>query len=452
MKLLGYTRPITTEPRKRLSVAPPAPESTRETEFSAPSGSQLGLLGATALVVGSIVGVGIFNLPSSLAPYGPITLVSMGLTTIGALALAWLFASLARRMPAAGGPYAYARVAFGNGLGFANAWSYWITAWAGNAAIAVGWVLYVEVFINKSQSKIWTILLVLAGLWIPAFINLSGLKNMDGLVPAGDDDHKVRCAGVHVDRWALVHQERELQKTEGQIGYVLELELDNAIPDQDTVKVLTSVVVDPHDAAFSAPSKFIGPVYAESKARAFAERHGWTVRPDGQDWRRVVPSPQPLRIVQLHAIERLIAGDFLVICTGGGGIPVIEDERGHQRGVEAVIDKDLASALLASDLDVDTLVLATDVDAVYEEYGTPAQRPIVQATPEGLRAHHFAAGSMGPKGEAVCRFVERTGARPAIGRLDELDDLLAGRTGTQVLSDGPELRYGEREAQDDRAA
>ena len=138
----------------------------------------LGLTGATALVVGSIVGVGIFNLPSSLAPYGPITLISMGLTTIGALALARLFASLSRRMPADGGPYAYARVAFGNKLGFANAWSYWITAWAGNAAIAVGWVLYVEVFINKGQTKIWSILLVLAGLWIPALINLSGIKNI----------------------------------------------------------------------------------------------------------------------------------------------------------------------------------------------------------------------------------------------------------------------------------
>jgi APA family basic amino acid/polyamine antiporter len=138
----------------------------------------LSLVGATALVVGSIVGVGIFNLPSALAPYGPITLVSMGLTTIGALALAWLFAMLARRMPAPGGPYAYARVAFGNRLGFANAWSYWITTWAGNAAIAVGWVLYVEVFINKGGTKIWSILLVLAGLWIPAAINLTGLRNM----------------------------------------------------------------------------------------------------------------------------------------------------------------------------------------------------------------------------------------------------------------------------------
>jgi carbamate kinase len=241
-------------------------------------------------------------------------------------------------------------------------------------------------------------------------------------------------------------------ETEGQIGYVLELELDNAIPDQETVAVLTRVVVDPHDPAFTAPSKFIGPVYAESKARALAERHGWTVRPDGQNWRRVVPSPEPLRIVQLHAIQRLIDAGFLVICVGGGGIPVIEDDRGQQRGVEAVIDKDLASALLASDLGVDTLALATDVDAVYDDYGTPRQRPIAQATPDGLRAHRFAAGSMGPKVEAVCRFVERTGARAAIGRLDELDDLLAGRAGTQVGPDGPELRYGERKAQDDRAA
>jgi len=159
-------------------VAQPAesqPHATAESENQ----HRLGLTGATALVVGSIVGVGIFNLPTSLAGYGPITLVSMGLTTIGALALAVLFAALSRRMPAAhGGPYAYARAAFGNGLGFANAWSYWITAWAGNAAIAVGWVLYVEVFVNTGQQKIWSIVLVLVGLWVPAFINLSGIRNM----------------------------------------------------------------------------------------------------------------------------------------------------------------------------------------------------------------------------------------------------------------------------------
>src|SRR3954462_11014305 len=159
------------------------PSSDHGAALSAPAPAAqpaegLGLNAATALVVGSIVGVGICNLPTSLAVFGPISLISMGLTTVGAIALAMLFAALSRRMPADGGPYAYARVAFGNRTGFANAWSYWITAWAGNAAIAVGWVLYVEVFINKGHDKLWSILLVLVGLWVPALINLSGIKNM----------------------------------------------------------------------------------------------------------------------------------------------------------------------------------------------------------------------------------------------------------------------------------
>lgn len=157
-------------------VAPPA-----ETEAAGESADQhrLGFTGATAVVVGSIVGVGIFNLPQSLAGYGPLSLISVGLATVGAIALAALFAALSRRMPTShGGPYAYVRAAFGNGLGFASAWSYWITAWAGNAAIAVGWVLYVEVFVNTGQQKIWSIVLVLIGLWVPAFINLSGIRNM----------------------------------------------------------------------------------------------------------------------------------------------------------------------------------------------------------------------------------------------------------------------------------
>ena len=145
---------------------------------AASAASRLGLPVATAIVMGSIIGVGIFNLPTSLAGYGPISLVSMGLTTIGALALALLFASLSRRLPADGGPYAYARVAFGNRVGFANAWSYWITAWAGNAAIAVGWVLYVEEFVNTGHNRLGSVLLVLIGLWIPAAINLSGVRNM----------------------------------------------------------------------------------------------------------------------------------------------------------------------------------------------------------------------------------------------------------------------------------
>jgi carbamate kinase len=234
-------------------------------------------------------------------------------------------------------------------------------------------------------------------------------------------------------------------ETEGQIGYVLELELDNAITGQETVAVLTRVVVDGDDPAFAAPSKFIGPVYSEGEARAAAERHDWTVRPDGDAWRRVVPSPDPKRIVQLHAIERLVDAGFLVVCTGGGGIPVVEDGGGRYEGVEAVIDKDLASALLAGDLAAETLVLATDVPAVYEGYGTTAQRAIARATPSGLRARDFAAGSMGPKVEAVCRFVERTGGRGVIGSLDDIDELLGGRAGTQVAAGGPELEYGDEE-------
>ena len=153
-------------------------EPSAAANAESPGGTGFGLTTAIALIMGSIIGVGIFNLPTSLAGYGPITLISMGLTTIGAIALALLFSSLSRRLPADGGPYAYSRAAFRNPLGFANAWSYWITAWAGNAAIAVGWVLYVEVFINKSHERWASILLVLVGLWVPAVINLLGAKSM----------------------------------------------------------------------------------------------------------------------------------------------------------------------------------------------------------------------------------------------------------------------------------
>src|SRR6187200_2128244 len=140
--------------------------------------TQLGLWQSTALIVGSIIGVGVFSLPYALASYGPISLVAMGLATIGAVALAFMFAVLSRRIPADGGPYAYARAAFGNGLGFSNAWSYWITAWAGNAAIVVGWVYYVEKFVNRGGATGWSIAIAMAGLWIPAAVNLSGVRNM----------------------------------------------------------------------------------------------------------------------------------------------------------------------------------------------------------------------------------------------------------------------------------
>jgi len=160
------------------ATAPMPPAGDGAAGAAAPAAAGFGLPVAIALIMGSIIGVGIFNLPTSLASIGPITLVSMALTTVGAIALALMFAALSRRLPADGGPYAYSRVAFGNRLGFFNAWSYWISSWAGNAGIAVGWVLYVQEFINKGGNKLFTILLVLVGLWVPAFINLSGVKNM----------------------------------------------------------------------------------------------------------------------------------------------------------------------------------------------------------------------------------------------------------------------------------
>jgi carbamate kinase len=223
-------------------------------------------------------------------------------------------------------------------------------------------------------------------------------------------------------------------ESEGQIGYVVELELDNAIPHQPTVTVITRVLVEADDPAFASPTKFIGPVYEADHARALAAERGWTVKADGDWWRRVVPSPDPKQIIQLDAIRRLVDGGFLVVCVGGGGVPVIANGDGHV-GIEAVIDKDLASSLLAVGVEADVLVLATDVDAVYTGWDTPDRRALSTVTPALLRAQSFAAGSMGPKVEAVCRFVEATGRRAAIGRLDELPGLIDGTAGTQVSTD-----------------
>ncbi len=223
----------------------------------------------------------------------------------------------------------------------------------------------------------------------------------------------------------------------GQIGYVIELELDNAIDHQDTVALITRVLVDAGDPAFADPTKFIGPVYDEGRARELAAEHGWTVKPDGEAWRRVVASPEPREIIQLGAIRQLVEAGFLVVCVGGGGVPVVADAGGHE-GVEAVIDKDLASSLLAVGLGADLLVLATDVDAVYLDYGGPGRRAVARATPQRLRAESFPGGSMGPKVEAVCRFAEATGNRGAIGSLADLDAIVDGTAGTQVAVDGPE--------------
>jgi len=222
-------------------------------------------------------------------------------------------------------------------------------------------------------------------------------------------------------------------ESEGQIGYVIELELDNAIEGRDTVALITRVLVDAADPAFTDPTKFIGPAYEEKPARLLAGERGWTIKQDGHLWRRVVASPDPIRIVQLPAISRLVDSGFVVVCAGGGGIPVVEADGGH-RGVEAVIDKDLCSSLLARDLGADLLVLATDVDAVYLNWGEPNQRALGRIAADELESTDFPAGSMGPKVDACLRFVNGTGGRAAIGSLTNLDGLLDGSAGTQITT------------------
>jgi carbamate kinase len=225
-------------------------------------------------------------------------------------------------------------------------------------------------------------------------------------------------------------------ESEGMIGYVLEQELRNRLPGRNAVTVLTQVVVDRGDPAFTAPTKPIGPVYTEEQARLLERERGWAVAADGAHFRRVVASPEPLRIVELAAIRLLVDAGAIVVCAGGGGIPVTVDGAGALRGVEAVIDKDLAAELLARSLEADVLVMLTDVAAVMRGWGTQRARPIERATPAELRRMRFANGSMGPKVEAACRFVERTGGVAAIGALADASLILAGAAGTTVTPDG----------------
>jgi carbamate kinase len=221
-------------------------------------------------------------------------------------------------------------------------------------------------------------------------------------------------------------------ESEGMIGYVLEQELANVVPDREVVTLLTRVRVDEHDLAFLRPTKPIGPMYDEATARTLAERRGFAIGRDGTGWRRMVASPEPVEILPLPSIERLVAAGVIVVCAGGGGIPVVAGENGTTRGVPAVIDKDIVSALLAIELGADVLVLCTDQPGVYDNFGAPDAQIIESATPAMLRRMHFAAGSMGPKVEAVVRFVEATGGRAAIGALDAAAALVEGTAGSQV--------------------
>jgi carbamate kinase len=221
-------------------------------------------------------------------------------------------------------------------------------------------------------------------------------------------------------------------QTQGMIGYWLVQALGGA-PGRPAVCLICRTVVRADDPAFGYPAKFVGPVYDKATAARLAADHGWDVREDGLAWRRVVPSPEPAELVELETIRLLLRHGVTVVCAGGGGIPVVNDGAGRLRGVEAVVDKDLTAALLATAIGADALLLLTDVEAVLDGYGTPHARPIRRATTAELRARAFPAGSMGPKVEAVCRFVEQTGARAAIGRLGDAAALLGGTAGTTVV-------------------
>ncbi|HEU4425397.1 MAG TPA: carbamate kinase [Pilimelia sp.] len=225
-------------------------------------------------------------------------------------------------------------------------------------------------------------------------------------------------------------------QTQGMIGYWLLQALQNALPGRQIAAVVNQTLVSAADPAFASPTKFVGQVYDEESARRMASEHGWSVAPDGKYWRRVVPSPQPKRVVETRVVRLLLTSGAVVVCAGGGGVPVIRNEDGHLQGVEAVVDKDLATAVLAESLEADALLLLTDVPAVMRRFGTPEAEPILRATPAALRREDFPSGSMGPKIEAACRFVEVTGDLAAIGALSDTGLILAGKAGTVVTPGG----------------
>ncbi len=233
-------------------------------------------------------------------------------------------------------------------------------------------------------------------------------------------------------------------QTEGMIGYFIEQELGNLLPaEKHLATLLTMIEVDPTDAAFDDPTKFVGPVYDEPTAKQLAADNGWIVKADGDSWRRVVASPAPQRIFEIRPIELLLKNHTVVICAGGGGIPTMyEPGTRHLIGVEAVIDKDFASSVLARDISADLLIIATDTDGVYVDWGTPNQRVIRSASPDALDEFGFPAGSMGPKVQAASAFARATGKPAVIGSLDQLDGLINGTSGTVVSTAASGVEYG----------
>ncbi|SFR08926.1 MULTISPECIES: carbamate kinase [unclassified Enterobacter] len=220
-------------------------------------------------------------------------------------------------------------------------------------------------------------------------------------------------------------------ESQGMIGYMLQQSLKNQLPQREVSVLLTQVEVDAADPAFANPTKYIGPVYDQAQADALSAEKGWRFKADGTYFRRVVPSPQPKRIVESDAINALISRDHLVICNGGGGVPVVEKADGYH-GIEAVIDKDLSAALLARQIEADALLILTDADAVYVDWGKPGQRPLAQVTPALLDEMTFDAGSMGPKVAACSRFVRECNGIAGIGALADGPAILAGDKGTLI--------------------
>jgi carbamate kinase len=226
------------------------------------------------------------------------------------------------------------------------------------------------------------------------------------------------------------------------IGYMIEQELGNLLPvEVPFATVLTMVEVDREDPGFQNPTKFIGPVYGETEAERLKAEKGWAMKKDGDKWRRVVASPQPKRIFEMRPIKWLLEKGTIVIAAGGGGIPTVYEPGRKLRGIEAVIDKDLCSELLARDLGVDLFIMATDAEAVFVDWGKPSAKAIRRANPDDLKLYHFPAGSMGPKVDAACHFAEATGKRAAIGALKDLAAIVQGEAGTTVTVEAAPLEW-----------
>jgi carbamate kinase len=225
-------------------------------------------------------------------------------------------------------------------------------------------------------------------------------------------------------------------QTQGMIGYWLLQALQNELPGRQIAAIINQTLVSAADPAFANPTKFIGEVYDSDRAHVLALDRGWTVKQDGTHWRRVVASPEPRRVVETRLIRTLLENGTIVVCAGGGGVPVVRNSDGRLEGVEAVVDKDFTALELAESLDADALLILTDVANVFRDFGTPEQEAIGCITPKALRAIEFPAGSMGPKVEAACRFVEVTGCIAGIGRLEDAVAILGGTAGTVVTPTG----------------